>query len=549
MYLTILDATGIQDFVFGSNKLTNNIGGSELVELALNTWPQEIIRNTFSGKTNTYPMHSPPLILEGKTQIEQFYSGGGNTVLLFEELSDAQSFIREYSKRLIEEAPGLKVACIHEEVGGPISKTLQDALVLLAKKKASPLPDASLLGLGVTLPCAYTGRPANGFMRDTPLCAEMLNKRSPTILNKSENRFRGIFSSVLNSFTISGGPTGEFAYPKEFDDLGRTHGESSYIGVVHVDGNGMGRRINEVARTYSQKGKEQDSAYMTDMHKLSEDIKAQGIQAVRAALETIHTALSWTKDGHHLSVADTVILAINSQKQSVFPLRLLVYGGDDITFVCDGRIALDLAACTIEAFQNKDKGFYACAGVAIVKSHYPFARAYTLAEDCCKNAKNYLRDTMGTIEASAIDWHITQGGVETDIDKLRESQYQTVNRESLTLRPYVIDGGMAQIPPGHSWTWFRNTIVDPLVDPCGYWAEKRSRLRGLAPLLRTGNDETEKELRKWIAKDVKPLPGDIDSEDQIWSTSGFYGRATPYIDAIELVGMVPHSSKWKQQKS
>ena len=33
--------------------------------------------------------------------------------------------------------------------------------------------------------------------------------------------------------------------PKDFDDLGRTRDEASYIAVVHTDGNGMGERIKQ----------------------------------------------------------------------------------------------------------------------------------------------------------------------------------------------------------------------------------------------------------------------------------------------------------------
>lgn len=40
------------------------------------------------------------------------------------------------------------------------------------------------------------------------------------------------------------------------------------------------------------------------------------------------------------------------------------------------------------------------AGVAIVKTHYPFARAYELSEALCKSAKRLSRDV------STLDWHV-----------------------------------------------------------------------------------------------------------------------------------------------
>jgi len=56
-----------------------------------------------------------------------------------------------------------------------------------------------------------------------------------------------------------------------------------------------------------------------------------------------------------------------------------------LTFVCDARIALDLTVFYLRELEKRtlsdNKPLYARAGIAIVKSHYPFARAYELAKD------------------------------------------------------------------------------------------------------------------------------------------------------------------------
>ena len=45
---------------------------------------------------------------------------------------------------------------------------------------------------------------------------------------------------------------GDYCIPKKFDDLGRTKGESSYIAIVHTDGNGMGKRIQKIMKEHPE---------------------------------------------------------------------------------------------------------------------------------------------------------------------------------------------------------------------------------------------------------------------------------------------------------
>ena len=95
---------------------------------------------------------------------------------------------------------------------------------------------------------------------------------------------------------------------------------------------------------------------------------------------------------------------LQHDRDRFFPVRPLIFGGDDLTLVCDGRLGLALAAVYLKAFHthttsefsrldfpDRDKKIsdelkkpaYACAGVAIVKTHYPFARAYKLSSALC----------------------------------------------------------------------------------------------------------------------------------------------------------------------
>lgn len=59
---------------------------------------------------------------------------------------------------------------------------------------------------------------------------------------------------------------------------------------------------------------------------------------------------------------------------SKLPIRPIILGGDDITFVCPGRVGLQYAARLMDLLsEDPADRFTCCAGVAIVPAKYPFS--------------------------------------------------------------------------------------------------------------------------------------------------------------------------------
>lgn len=548
MIITILNAMGIQDYIFGSNKLKDNIGASELVHTALNCWPIEVLQKEFPGRVNPSSGYQPDVSCSiiknnGQFDAELFYAGGGNTVIFFKDIDCAKKFALAYSIKLLEDAPGLHVECIHHTMGKDLATSLEDAFIALAKRKSAHNASAPLLGLGVTLPCPITKLPANCpdyHREDPPISNQIAIKRSDKILQWTRERFGKYSPSITSQIKISDNKTvGPFCMPKDFDDLGRTHGETSYIGVVHIDGNGMAGKIAALADKY--RDPLQNYEYRKEMYGLSKEIEGVGENAIKKTVERLLHSLHLREEGGECFFANSVKLEKDEEGYNL-PIRFLVYGGDDITFVCDGRLAVDIAAFMLKTFQEQKDGYHACAGVAIVKSHYPFARAYKMAEELCRHAKQFVKDKYKSGDASAIDWHITAGGIQSPIKNLRKKEYEMVSGESLTLRPYIIPKNGLTIPTGHNWQWFRNEILDPLINPKDDWASHRSKLKELAPFIREGKETLKEKFEKLKVKGLQLPP--IGSE---WSKQGFYGDETPYLDALELLDMAPHSPYWTKK--
>ena len=240
-------------------------------------------------------------------------------------------------------------------------------------------------------------------------------------------------------------------------------------------------------------------------------------------------------------------LGIEGNKTIRLPLRPILLGGDDLTFVCDGRIALDLATTALRSFVREsaiipdlqllgDDPVTACAGVAMVKAHAPFNRSYQLCEDLCASAKLAKRDTESGSQSSNtgcwIDWHIGTIRPDESVVDIRERQYQ---RQELTCRPYPLDGDSSQ---RLTWEWLDSELLGESATDGGNrlsfrnaegWGERRNKVKALASLVGDGGNAVREQLEAWssVAPDLR-LPGPID-------VNGFKGNRTPLLDSVELL--------------
>ncbi|RMG32679.1 MAG: hypothetical protein D6732_13095, partial [Methanobacteriota archaeon] len=180
--------------------------------------------------------------------------------------------------------------------------------------------------------------------------------------------------------------------------------------------------------------------------------------------------------------------------EKYFPLRILILNGDDVTFVTHGKLGIPLAYKFLEEVekvplnlmvngQSRAIEMSACAGVAIVKSHFPFYRAYELSEELISSAKNKAKeDANGTKKVpSALDVHVIQSGITTDLETIRK-KYYTRDNKSLQARPWIIN----QSDLG----FFRyEEAVRYFLDKDKGWP--RSRLKALRNAMLTSQEEKE----------------------------------------------------------
>lgn len=507
--VTAIDTAGIQSYIFGSNMLKHNVGASYLVSCATQDWVFGELAALGPTNIDQEGQFNSQSIEKDSLTSELVYAGGGNTIILFRSPETARKFTRRLTRRALTEAPGLQLVVCHSEFdwdNEALSQVIKTTLEQVSQKKRNPTVFAPLLGLGVTADCQYTGLPAVGKNKD--------DQRISAEVQAKEVAFEAAHDALTRSLPLNG-----YEIPKDFDDLGRTRGESSYIGVIHTDGNGMGKRVVAIA----------------DWHRRPRDNRSY-IQAIRAFSESVKRAAQDALVATYCQLIQSIdpegkIGGVVPVRDRKLPLRPIVLGGDDVTFVCDGRLALTLTEFYLRQVTAKplsdDKPLSARAGIAVVKSHFPFARAYALAEELTHSAKAYLKEReappFNEQDLSAMDWHFAVSGVVLDLQQIRAREY-TVPSGQLMMRPIRLDPSNND---WRSWVTFTTIINDFRSEK---WIERRNKIVALRDALREGGEAVQQYLQTYALPDLPAIPGESNS-----ARTGWVGNRCTCYDAIEAL--------------
>jgi hypothetical protein len=513
--VTVIDTVGIQSYIFGSNVLKHNVGASYLVRCVTQDWVYQQLHNL--GATNVHEdgrIDDQATIEKDGLVSELVYAGGGNTVLLFRSPEIAQEFTCRLTRRALRDAPGLQMIICHSEfdwITEALSQVVKETLVRVDRKKHNHATSAPLLGLGVTADCQYTGLPAVAKSNDDP------PKRISAEVQTKEAAFDVAHYGLAKLLPLNG-----YEIPRDFDDLGRAKGESSYIAVIHTDGNGMGKRVKDIAGNHSRP--EDNRLYIQSIRAFSESVQ----QAAQDALKATYQQLIQSID------QEDMIGGVVQVRDRKLPLRPIVMGGDDVTFVCDGRLALTLTDFYLRQVTakhlagDKPKPLSVRAGIAVVKSHFPFARAYALAKELTRSAKEYLNEREASLyseqDLSAVDWHFAVSGAVLDLKQIREREY-IVPAGHLTMRPLRL--GTTVDADWRSWETFTSIVSEFCSEK---WVERRNKVKALRDALRDGGEAVKEFLQAYTLPDLPVIPGNPDS-----AKTGWIGQRCTCFDAIEAM--------------
>lgn len=421
MILTIYDLSGIQSFIFQTNKLKEMIGASVIVNQALfKTVPdclQEHGEAVDDWAKNEFSFQ------EGD-RAKIVYIGGGNALVAYGSKAVEKECTRKLQESIFEQTGGKLKLCsasIEANDAAPLSDNQKELLERLDASKRCAPEVYTAKGFSINEHDNTTFEPLLLFRPENDGALARCETRSQHLKNKMYCLVKAKAVPYFGGIGIDG-----VEFCDEFERF-RKEGQKNYLAVIHIDGNTMGKLIRE---------------YVQSLDNLS---LLEGLNRLAALSGEIGTA-------YREVLRDTIKSVYAARKSDdPIPFRPIICDGDDITAICQADDALIFVNTFLTRLSEKglpslEPGrdgtpikLTAGAGVAFVKHGFPFHTAYEVAEQLCKNAKQKALALEGTKRGSlsSVDFHVCFGGVTDEIAEFRARNY-TVGNTRLNLRPYVL---------------------------------------------------------------------------------------------------------------
>ena len=530
-WLFVAAAKGLQGYVLRSDPLKEMVGGSELIETLCRA------KGGYLGR-----VLDAMGLKEGERTI--LTDAAGAARILFQSKSQAEQLARVWPLLAAQYAPGLEMSVALVEVKmnglGEAIKAAERALNINRNLPGASIPEAGpwvARNRRTGLPAEYLVEALDEedrkTQREDTVDAESKRKReaaaetaSATLLDKIvPPEFTDTFGS------LSQNKPGQFRWPRDLTKLATV--DNPYIAVVHADANGLGVAM---MRCIDSLGGRSDAAE-TYKH-LCRAIETATQNAARKALEPL------------LSMARKE-LTKDPQAEVIVPVRPLVCAGEDFTFVIRANHAVQFTKDYLEELERQTEKLFAplqekikdlkpltgCAGIAFCKSHFPFTRAYAIAETLCDYAKKQTQRKASALAFLRLKYSLSPSD---DYDEFIKHSFSSgSNREvRLTMNPYVVGGQ----PPGDSsrlseLTALATAMGHPAMPFSGQrelmtraYVGKEAATRDFERLCQVGEARNKEALNKFKLA-LNSITG-----NGLWKTkSGEVACSTPLYDALELI--------------
>ena len=408
-----LDVHGIQRYLFATTKLREVIGASRIVDdftgASSDDVPVRILERDLKLKPCTAGQPA------GANWYLPVRLGGGCVRIALPSAELARKFVERMSAWAIENAAGLEFDAASVDFDLTHGK-LEDAngrlIECINSERLRTQRGNGFNGFPFTAPCVLTGDPAARYDREhnERLCDSSLDKRA----YQAKTDQCDIWAEILEGSSILDFPKVNQKQPFIFDtdDLGRDRDSGAYMAVVALDLNSVGEKGRTATANL------QGYAALHETRKFCEGVTKATREAFRAALDAMQTDDLFSFN----------ILRDSAEAHGRLPIRPLVFGGDDLTFLMDARLAVAFTHTIMESFAKADhKG---AAGIAFVKTKSPLSRAIDLAESLVAQGKKTDRNT------SRIDFMLCSGEIPADVAEGREDRKR--DAETLTGAPYKL---------------------------------------------------------------------------------------------------------------
>lgn len=417
--LAMYDVRGIQNYIFRTAKVKDAIGASAIVENIIGDALKYAVKAVSLEKNSDFVVDLEWCSEEGiceyaekgngkSADVQVLYIGGGNGFVTYSSKTLCRDINRIMAKYVLEQTYSLQLAIAVVDKNGDYSidyKNLYDEMNRTKADMSFSRPLGALPVMDVEIKTGY------------PLVSKE-GSFETLLKNRASERVR---ASVKHA-------------EKVFDNYVTEKGIDSTLAVVHIDGNNMGLRIRELVE-----GCHDYTKAVNTMRKISFQINS----CYKKAFQSMSDFFNENADKH---------TEFDKKEKKNFVMKVLT-AGDDITYVCNGKIALAsveyftkrIAGYTLNGLDDRKSiekyGFSVCAGVAYMGSHFPFQIGYEVAEACCDHAKDRAKEEKnmdGDRIGNFVDFQICRNVQTRNLSRMREKEYVTSHGEQLLIRPYFI---------------------------------------------------------------------------------------------------------------
>lgn len=383
-----------QEYIFRTNRMVEIAGASENISQSwdiLFNQADEIDKKLRRVSENTpFCMEDVKRLFdEQKLNGIELFCGGGNDTVLYDSIETYLEVNKVFSRFLLENYPGMIPMAVACEYSGDYDKDYANLMKQSEIEKNKMISGQSDFILPFSMMDRTTFQPYSDIIS--------IAESSVRVTDEAKAKRKAGLKIREQDETV-----------KLLDDLITKKGEESLLAVVHADGNNMGSKISEMLTDK----KDYDSCVNIMREFTADTAKAFG----KSGLDAMQKCQQQLKEDYK-----------DKYDKKAFFFRKIIADGDDMTFVCNARFVMDYVRAYLEAVQNynnkgeKEWRYSSCAGICIFHSHYPFARAYSLAEQACESAKKNVHGKC-IREESWVDFHYIHNGVGGDLDQIREHQ-------------------------------------------------------------------------------------------------------------------------------
>ena len=506
--LVMLQTNSNQPFIFSSPRLREQIGASFEITL-LSHWVAEVVHGLVSKNR------------PGKNKRRTNFwvsDSSGKVIVRFTEKDGepgdlAKKLITQVTQRALTNAPGLDVTGVFIETSsGPVDPADLKRLdrefseySLNRRPAAARFPqfpflqraEESALPASTPLTDEDEGN-IREYAKDlgVPLLVDE-EEQIPTQTGKDKGRSLSLPSRVKRAWSLSARrlqledvvkrqhtsekPEGTitnlyedpFQLEKAFQDTSdetdaaNAVPELSSVGVIHIDGNGVGAIMRDLGEAFKKTNNTLDRLAKAPYPRKSNPcgtkpprFRPYGKKRLRVRsygrkpprFQWFVMEVNYRLDGVvKQAVAkawEKVTEIAREDKLPGPPVVPVLVGGDDVTVYTDGRYAIPFAEAYIRHYEElteKDEllkqlaviagaetpgPLTASAGVAIVGRNFPFHIAYDLAEELVSRGKK-LGKYPGTVPCSTINFHVLRDATVLDPDETLDEYKSRVQRPFL----------------------------------------------------------------------------------------------------------------------